>query len=152
MMLRLSRLRLALLAFLLVAAISVVAVAAVSQSPASAESTDTGNPWVFQETDDQAEGLVIRAAEGANGQPFIVYDYLNQPIGGFNRAGGFWVAGDNISNFAGSDIYHAQTTISPDAPNGAVCVRNGQLWIGGPNGQIFRCANLGGGFGWWLVA
>lgn len=121
-------------------------------APAGAQVT-TPNPWVFTETNPAAEGLRINAAAGANGQPFIVYDYLNQPIGGFNRAGGFWVAGDNISNFAGNDIFHAQTTISPDNPNPAVCVRAGQLWIGGPDGRIWRCADIDGTgpspLAWW---
>lgn len=114
--------------------------------------TTTSNPWVFTETDDQAEGLRINAAEGANGQPFIVYDHLGQPIFAINRAGGAAVLGDNFGVFAGSDIFHAQITISPDPPNSAACVRNGQLWIGGPSGNIWRCADLGGGYGWWPVA
>ncbi len=120
--------------------------------PAIAQ-TVPSNPWVFTETNPAAEGLRINAAAGANGQPFVVYDYLNQPIGGFNRAGGFWVAGDNISVSPGNDIYHAQTTISPDDPNPAVCVRAGQLWIGGTEGGFWRCADLDGSgpspLAWW---
>lgn len=144
------RLRLVLTLVVAVAA-GAVATVSLTPPPAGAESTTTGNPWTFTETSDQAEGLRINAAEGANGQPLIVYDYLNQPIFAVNRAGGAAVFGDDFRVLRGDDIYHGQTTLSADNPNPAVCVRNGQLWIGGVEGHAWRCADLGGGYGWWQV-
>lgn len=120
---------------------------ALIPGPATA-STATGNPWTYQMTSTTADGLVIRGTSGTN-NPLIVFDRLGQPIAAVGEAGGLKVFGDNIGVNTGSDIFHSQVTISPNNPDPAVCVRNGQLWVGGPAGDIWRCANLGGGYAWW---
>jgi hypothetical protein len=106
----------------------------------------TGNPWTYSMSNANADGLVIRGSNGTN-NPLVVFDHLNQPIAAVAEAGGFKVFGDNIGVNPGSDIYHSQVTISPDDPIASVCVRAGQLWVGGPAGHVWRCA----GSGQWTV-
>lgn len=141
---------------LLVIAAVLVAVAALAVSfthtpTARAAAATNANPWAMQMSVPTQDGLVITGVAGSSSQALLVKDYLNQPIFTVSQAGGAAVMGDDLRVLDGSDIFHGQITISPDNPNSAVCVRNGQLWIGGPGGGIWRCANLGGGFGWWPV-
>ncbi len=103
-----------------------------------------GNPWVFQQTNQTAEGLRINGSGGPNGQLLIVYDRLNQPIFWVNKDGGAFVGGDNISVMDGYDIFNPRVRLSPHYPDPDVCVRKGQLWIGGPRGRIYRCSDPDG--------
>lgn len=123
---------------------------ALLPGPASATTSTGGNPWTYQATSTTQDGLVVQGAAGT-GDPslFIVKDHLGQPIFNILAAGGAAVMGDDFRVMAGSDIFHGQITVSASNPNPAVCVRAGQLWIGGPAGDIWRCANLGGGYAWW---
>jgi hypothetical protein len=140
---------------LLFAAVAVAVAAMVvslSQPPAAhASSTQTANPWTLQMDNPAADGLVVRGTTGTN-NPFVVFDHLGQPIAAIPEAGGFKVFGDNIGVNPGSDIYHSQVTISPNDPDNNVCVRSGQLWIGG-SGHIWHCVDLDGSgpspLAWW---
>lgn len=122
--------------------------------------TEGTNPWVLTETNANAEGLRINAAEGANGQPFVVYDYLNQPIAAINRAGGFGVFGDMISGFDGPDIFNYQVRIDPvnSAPPSGECLglsgKYDRLWIGGRGSTagMYQCKVGGYGFYWSKIA
>jgi len=123
-------------------------VAGVVVSPARATTSAVGgNPWTFSMNDPNADGLVVRGSTGM-ANPFIVFDRFNQPIAAVGETGGFKVFGDNIGVNAGTDIMHSQVTISPNGPSANVCVRPGQLWIGGSAGRIWRCA---GGGHWNLI-
>jgi hypothetical protein len=137
-------------AVLLATLLTLVAV----QGPARADSaTVTGNPVVVQMTDPDADGLVVHGTTGTN-NPLIVYDPYLQPIVAVGEYGGFKVFGDCSAVNRGDDVYHSQVTLCADEPNPAVCVRNGQLWIGGVAGKVWRCADLDGGAwngGWWEV-
>jgi hypothetical protein len=148
---RLTRLAV-LLGLALVAAIVALAAALPGAGPARAATSTDGNPWTYTETDASQQGLVINAAAGANGQPFIVYDHLHQPIGWFNRAGGLYVDGDDVNLLQGDDIYHSWVRLSVTNPVAADCVRTGQLVIGGSatsaGGHIWRCVV---GQGWWQI-
>lgn len=114
---------------------------AATPNPANA-TTVTGNSWTYQMNNPAADGLIIRGTSGTN-NPLIVFDRFNQPIAAVGEAGGFKVFGDNIGVNAGFDIYHSQVTISPTDPAADVCVRAGQLWLGGSDGHIWRCVSVG---------
>jgi hypothetical protein len=127
------------------------------QTPARAESETDGNPWSMT-MDGPGDGLVLTGDDGPeNDHILVAYDYLMQPVAGIGEDAGLWVMGDDLRVISDVDVYHAQVTISPYAADPAACVRNGQLWVGGPGGQIHRCADLDGPggpspFAWWLVA
>ncbi|WP_462187540.1 MULTISPECIES: hypothetical protein [unclassified Frankia] len=109
---------------------------------AYAQSSFTGNPWVFRATNQSAEGLRIQSTGGPNGQLFIVYDHLNQPIFAVNKAGGAGVFGDNFNVHQGNDILHPWVRISVTDPQPADCVTTGQLVLGGSTGsggRVWRC-------------
>lgn len=151
---RLTRL-LVLLGLALLAAVIALAAALPGAGPARAASSTDGNPWTFTETDPAASGLVINAAAGQNGQPFIIYDYRHQPAVWANRAGGLYVGGDDANVMQGDDILHSWVKISITNPLPADCVRTGQLVIGGSappastaGGHIWRCVV---GQGWWQL-
>lgn len=152
---RAHRTRLTLLAALTVLYTALVTVQlTATPTPAEAETTTDSNPWTYTMSAD-APGMRIYGSTGGDNRVFETFDHLAQPIFGVNEAGGAWVADDEFRVFDGGDIYHGQITISPFWPRTEVCVRNGQLWVGGPSGQIWRCADLDGGEwngGWWPVA
>lgn len=139
---------------LLAVALLIAAAAAVAgltaPHAAQASSTTTANPWTMQMTDGTQDGLVVRGTTGTS-NPFLVFDRLGQPIFGVGEAGGAKVYGDDLSVYAGSDIFHADTTISPNTPNPAVCVRPDQMWIG--HGHIWHCEDIDGSgpspLAWW---
>lgn len=143
-----------LLAGAVAALLAAMLVLLAVQTPAQAESSTDGNPWSMT-MDGAGDGLVLTGDDGPElNQILYAQDHLLQPVAGIGEHGGLWAAGDCISDFAGFDILHAQISICPDGPNPDVCVRNGQLWIGGPDGRIWRCADLDGGAwngAWWLA-
>lgn len=112
-----------------------------------------GNPWSFVMNNQTGDGLVLVGSDGTNSNILLVKDHLNQPIFSVLKAGGASVLGDDFRVMSGADPLHGQVTISPLNPNSAMCVRGGQLWIGGPNGGIWRCADLDGTgpspLAWW---
>ncbi len=137
------------------AAILGALLAVTAIAPAQAETTTTANPWTYQMTDPTKDGLVIRGTTGSN-NPFIVYDPYVQPIVAVGEYGGFKVFGDCSAVNRGDDVYHSQVTLCADEPVASVCVRNGQLWIGGAGGHVWRCADLDGPggpspFAWWMA-
>ncbi len=127
-------------------------VVAFGQPPAAhAASTTTANPWTLQMDNPTADGLVVRGTTGTS-NPLLIFDRFGQPIMGVGEAGGLKVYGDNLAVNAGSDVYHSQVTISPTDPDATVCVRAGQLWMGGTAGHVWRCQSLyGGPLGWWQI-
>lgn len=104
------------------------------------------NPWHYRmaNPDTAQPGMVVHANGGANGQVFEVRDHAGQPIFAVNKAGGVAVLGDAFRVMDGSDPYRGQVTVSPYPPDPAVCVRDGQLWIGGPAGGLWRCTTAPG--------
>ena len=141
----------AVVAVLLATVLTVVAV----QSPAQADSSTDGNPWSMT-MDGPGDGLVLTGDDGPeNDHILVAYDYLHQPVAGIGEDAGLWVMGDDVRVISDTDVYHAQVTISPYAPDPAVCVRNGQGWIGGTGFNLWRCADLDGAgpspFAWWPV-
>jgi hypothetical protein len=118
-----------MLAFMVAVMASVLAVAESLPTPASAT-----NPTI------NATAVKITADSGqVDSSPLEVDDHLGQPIFGVLRARGAYIAGDQFPVLASSDIYHGQITTSPSQPDQTVCVRAGQLWIGGTQGAIWRC-------------
>lgn len=135
---------------LLLAAATLGALLAVSVGPAQADTSVADNPWQHAMTD-PGNGLVIVGDDGPqNDAALLVEDHLNQPIFAVLEAGGAAVLGDQF-RVLDSGLY-PRITLSASPPDQSVCTVNGLLWIGGPGGGIWRCADLGGGFGWWLVA
>jgi hypothetical protein len=131
--------------FLCLAVAAIVGASVTLVGVAESATADVGppaNPWTFSMNDPRADGLVIHGT-GGNSNPFIVFDRYGQPIAAVGEAGGLKVFGDNIGVNPGSDIFHSQVTISPGDPVAAVCVRPGQLWLGGPEGHVWRCAGAG---------
>lgn len=103
------------------------------------------NPWVLTETDDQAEGLRLNCAQGANGQCFIAYDYLNQPISGINRAGAaLWFAGDNMIGYGSNDIFNYRFRVDPE---NATPPQNDCYGLSGIEGRVFIGAGQGANSG-----
>lgn len=134
-------------------ALAVLVAALPGAGPARAATSTDSNTWTYTMTNPSADGLVINGTTGTN-NPLIIKDHLGQPITAVGEDGGLKVFGDNLAVNAGSDIYHSQVTMSPSNPVAAVCVRSGQLWMGGPDGHVWRCADLDGGTwtgGWWQV-
>lgn len=149
-----ARYLLAAVVGMLVAALLVVFAV---QSPAQAESSVDGNEWSMTMTE-PGDGLVLVGDDGPeNDHILVAYDYLGQPVAGIGEDAGLWVMGDDLRVIHDADPFHAQVTISPYAPDPAVCVRNGQGWVGGPGFNLWRCGDLDGPggpspFAWWPVA
>lgn len=124
----------------------------VSPPPAQAESSTTGNPWVFNMDDDSAEGVVINCPEGELiTQCLVAYDYLNQPISGINSAGAaLFFAGDDMLGFGSNDIINYRFQVDPEnaAPPQNDCYGlsgiEGRVFIGagqGPDSGVYVCKN-----------
>jgi hypothetical protein len=131
---------------LLFAAVALAVAAMIvsfEQPHAAHASTTTGNPWNYTMTNPNADGLVIHGTTGTT-NPFLVFDHLGQPIAAIGEAGGFKVLGDCSSVNLGSDIYYSQVTMCGTDPNPSICVRAGQLWLGGAGGHLWRCESRNG--------
>ncbi len=120
------------------AAVALAGVLAGAGAAVGTASAATGNPWRYDMTNSNRDGLVVHGSTGPNNNEFLVEDHLGQPIFSVLEAGGASVMGDNLRVLAGNDIYNAVITLSPNPPSGR-CPKKNALWIG--PGNIWKCVN-----------
>jgi hypothetical protein len=100
--------------------------------------TSPPNPWEYQMTDPNNDGLVIHGVPGSLHNLSTWFDAYGNPVAAVGQVGGFSVFGDSISTFAPGNIFKPEVQLHDTG--GVTLSTGGPTLNGGASAPAGTCA------------